>query len=271
MGNCKVTKLKEAVDNNNLEILGTIRLNFIIPENPSTTNNAFSIKGGVRFELSDKTKNIYTNGSPVVSGYYLEYDDSHIGSKSFQLLDPGSYDLIIKPKYNLNGNFYVASTLDASKPLNLNMLAYTEVTSLTTRRSANFIFTGDLSSLKGHDMTVCCIDDSPSITGNFAEVCGPMINLTNFSFSNSKVTGDIIDFVRLQVKGGRTSYTFSSLSTLGSATYIKFNGQTIRNRLTNTLEWHDNAQDNTKTDITLQTGTVEQGDAPMTATVSKLL
>lgn len=255
--NCLITKLQGSVQNDNLEKLGVLKIHII--DSSGGVNTELHVSGSTTI-YTDGTKHLYQFGGDKGTSI------THSSVLNVQFKDSGEYDVFIKPKYNISG----ACTFGMKATIDISQLKYCDITSLI---SMNTLFSGDIAALSEKSLTTIKVVGSSGLYGSFEDVLGPMITLTGFNLSGTNITGDIIEFVRRQVKAGRSSYTFEvgQISYLGGATGIKFNGQDIRNRDANVLSWQDNALDNTKIDITLQTGTQQQGDAPMTATVAKLV
>lgn len=250
MKDCYVTKLKDSVNNSNLEYFEKIKVRFNTPDNDYLQ---ISVNALTSFKLSDATKRFYYDNNPNPA------DSNEIITSSSlytQLKDSGDYDLIIYPKYNITTwqtvNYRIATPLDLS-------------TSFEEAQNLTFLWVGghenqlkgNISALKGKDMTKVVMN-SQAIYGDFADAFGDMIHLEEFGLDSSQVTGTIESFVQRQVKAGRTTYTFAAgkVGVLGTIPGITFDGASLPQKASDYISWEINQSDNTKIDVTVSGKTI---------------
>ena len=246
MGKCLVTQLTESV-NNDLPLFGKVIFKVNITS-PIDGYLYLGVNGETTFELSDPTKRFYQSGAPNPS------DTNKItihanGSLYHQLRDIGEYDLIVSPNYNFitfDSHYYTFTNCNDLQ----NLFEYSSITSIfTSGRDGQF--KGDISALKGKNMTQCTMPNQSDIKGDFDSVFGPMTNLIQFQIDGSKITGTIEGFVQQQVKAGRSNYAFEAnkVGYLGAVKGLTFKGNPIPLKSNDYISWQINQSDNTKIDI----------------------
>lgn len=103
---------------------------------------------------------------------------------------------------------------------------------------------GDIKALVSNkNITSINTNRNIMIEGDIASL-GSLTKLTFFNLGNTKISGNIEDFVKAQRAAGRIVATMDNLPYLGACRGLRFNGNAITNQETNTLSW-------TSTTITL--------------------
>lgn len=235
MSNCLVTKLGSSIDNAALPKIGELIFKVSVPEShPSgETFCSFESPGeNLTVRLSDRTKNILVDGKPVG---YTYTSKNH--SLMFEITGAGEYYVGISSKYNLAKILQLPICLAYNSDINLEELKYSPINYIGSAGGRVGVY-GDISNLSGKDITYLNLAGTKCY-GSFEDVLGTMIHLTDFNLGGTEVAGSIEGFVQKQRENGRSSYTFNNgtLSSLGAAEHLTFNGSPIPNQETNTLSW----------------------------------
>lgn len=205
--NCLVTKLKGTVNNDNLEILGTIVLK---TKNTSGTKITISALNGT---VAKPVKISVSNGAlyPYNSSTELAQPASRGAAKNLpiDISTTSAGKLYIADKYNLT-QFTPKDELIDSNYLDLD--DFTLCTGLTRFQFGDY-GKGTLSKL-----------------GKFA-------NLTNVEIMSSNVTGDIKDFVAARVSLGQTTGSVNCVISIAQEMKVTLNGQKIWIGTNGKLKW----------------------------------
>lgn len=246
MGNCLVTRLKGIVENDNLEVFGTLVLEFE-PSASSITGMAMyykanpdgsrdgviaELKGGATFADGSTTSIFPTNNfAPAINS----------NGKKFKL--------VVYDKYRLESLIIPQGLIGANDIQKVNYL--NSITSLKINGGTQF--TGDMEGVVLPNCEHYLAGYSTKITGNVGKIFGKWTALAEIeNHDASGVTGSVEDFVAAQIAAGRDNATIKTAHP-DNTTYqmfgrnIKFNNGTAGG---GTLVWSAQGGNNYRVTIT---------------------
>lgn len=226
MSKCFITKLPSSVDNDNLPVLGQLRIKWLkqdpLTDNDAryislTTNDSITVKvSGAHFTDSSLTSNIGNTKT-------ITADD---GSVSLYISNDADAILNIDNKYSLKSLSFIKphkDTLKRSVDFNIEDIRY--CTNFMVIGCLNAQVSGDISALSNLTKVIDIRLSSTQVSGDISTLSN-LTNINNLYLNNTQVSGDISALSNLtninsiNLNSTKVSGDISVLSNLTKAIYI---------------------------------------------------
>lgn len=265
MNKCFITKLPSSVDNDNLPVLGQLRINWLKQSNLTNnddrkvtlrTTSSITVKvSGAHFTDSTLTSNLgntktITTTADLVSLYISNDADAVLTiDNKYTLVDltfNNSSD--VKPIYfDIEDIKYCTAIfwLDlGNTQVTGDISAVSKFTKANNIRLSNTQVTGDISTLSTLTNTSNIFLSNTQVTGDISTL-STLTNIVNLEFSNTQVTGDISVLANLPkfISWQNLKYTSLTGNMSSVPPTAKFISQLGRNIDTN-FTWTANGRQN---------------------------
>ena len=236
MGKCLVTKLKGAVDNQNLLRIGEMRIKFNKVSNPTDTTQCiiFKVSRDTKIEIIGDgyftDSSLAQNNGKNLTILANVSTEVYVSNNDIEFSIPDKYaiaNISVKEQYRGNASFDIEGLKFSTSLTNLyltNMPAYGDIinlknlTALTKLTASNTQISGDIAALKNLTALTNINLDNTQISGDIINLKN-LTKLTNMQFKNvTGLTGDMgtLPDNILFFTGGSGKFTW----TTSSRTYI---------------------------------------------------
>ena len=191
MNKCFITKLPSSVDNDNLPVLGQLKISWLKQSN-LTDNDARAIGLATNDSIVVKVSGAHITDNTLASN--LGNTKTITAADGFVWLyvsNDADAVLTIDNKYSLNNLSFVKPNKDNLKrsvKFDINDIRY--CTALTNLNLANTQVSGDISAVSKLTNLVILNLANTQVSGDISAV-SQLTNLTNIILSNTQVSGDI--------------------------------------------------------------------------------
>ena len=256
MNKCFITKLPSSVDNDNLPVLGQLKINWLKQDNLTNndsraigfrTNDSITVKvSGAHFTDSTLTSNLgntktITSADGSVWLYISNDADAVLTIDNKYLLTALSFS------YNQNWSLSRSANLDiediryctnltnldlAGVQVNGDISAVSNLVNLNNLNLYNTKISGDISALNKLINLVTLNLHNNSISGNIG-ILSNLINLTSLNLIDTQVSGDISALNKLtklntlSLNNTQVSGDISALSNLTNLTNVQLNSTNV--------------------------------------------
>ena len=208
MGKCLVTKLKGAVDNQNLLRIGEMRIKFNKVSNPTDTTQCIIFKVSRDTKIEIIGDGYFTDSSLAQNnGKNLTIranvsTEVYVSNNDIEFSIPDKYaiaNIFVKEQYRGNASFDIEGLKFSTSLTNLyltNMPAYGDIaalknlTALTNINLDNTQISGDIAALKNLTALTKLTASNTQISGDIAALKN-LTALTKLTASNTQISGDI--------------------------------------------------------------------------------
>ena len=208
MGKCLVTKLKGAVDNQNLLRIGEMRIKFNKVSNPTDTTQCIILKVSRDTKIEIIGDGYFTDSSLAQNnGKNLTIlanvsTEVYVSNNDIEFSIPDKYaiaNISVKEQYRGNASFDIEGLKFSTSLTNLyltNMPAYGDIaalknlTALTNINLDNTQISGDIAALKNLTALTKLTASNTQISGDIAALKN-LTALTKLTASNTQISGDI--------------------------------------------------------------------------------
>lgn len=191
MNKCFITKLPSSVDNDNLPVLGQLRINWS-KQSDLTDNDARAIGLATNDSITIKVSGAHLTDSTLSSNLgntkTITAADNAVW---LYVSNDADAVLTIDNKYSLtylNFNKSSKPALKCSVEFDINDIRY--CTALTTIGLMNTQVSGDISAISQLTSLTFINFENTNVSGDISAI-SKLTSLTNFSFKNTNVSGDI--------------------------------------------------------------------------------
>lgn len=267
--NCLKTQLKSVVENDELNILGVLKLHITAVDNPTGDTQYVQFKGTAAAKIKFVGGTFSTSYGGASVGDEITLAPDGTGGYAWAGYHSNNNGEIQLPKYTITTIWGQA----INHLIYLRDVDYSQITAIRALfegdfseipSSATYIEYVNTDRISGNVNNMLALENLkdlrlngslPNVPAVFDLVSfGKQIALTNIALRES-TTGSIEDFVRAQCAHGRTSCNSLTMPWIGS-THVTFNNASITPAATNTLSWALNSSDNTKIDVTFNGTTI---------------
>lgn len=196
MGNCKITKLIDSVDNDNLLDYGSFKINRISSDDYNAEKAYITFRATTNFVIEAKGEGYMAETAEGLSDPELRITSYEVSSNYSKKLyfSNGNYPVHISAKYSLL-RLSTDSDSDSLFEVDINDFAYDEDITSVDLRSSNGKVSGDLLSFKDSEISTFMIAGLLETDAPNSNVSG---NISNLSFAKeivlvgqSEVSGNI--------------------------------------------------------------------------------
>lgn len=227
MNKCFITKLPSSVDNDNLPVLGQLRINWL-KQSDLTDNDARAIKLATNDSITVKVSGAHLTDNTLASNLgNTKTITAADGLVILYVSNDADATLTIDNKYALTQLNFVnsfKSSLVRSVYFDIEDIKY--CTSLTNLVLSNTQVSGDISAVSNLTDLAYLILDSTQVNGDISAVSN-LTKINSIVFNNSKVSGDISAISqltalnRLKLSNTQVSGDISAISQLTSLTILE--------------------------------------------------
>ena len=250
MENCLIIKLKSAVQNSDLDVLGLIKVHYKASATPNTTNRylGLGLRQGTPGKVTIFGGNFVQSDLTTVIGTEVTFDTSASNVYQELYISNNECDIYI-PKYGIyflvmcNDNYVVQDTLPTikdwswleygdifmgnfyglcDKTLDLSILSRHNPSAFCTRT----ICSGHLSDLANctNFINLMLMNTDDTYDGNIAAL-GNLVNLVFLILNGSNISGTIEGLAEAQIAAGRTTGDISC--NFGNTRNITYEGNPV--------------------------------------------
>ena len=256
MGKCLVTKLKGAVDNQNLLRIGEMRIKFNKVSNPTDTTQCiiFKVSRDTKIEIIGDgyftDSSLAQNNGKNLTILANVSTEVYVSNNDIEFSIPDKYaiaNISVKEQYRGNASFDIEGLKFSTSLTNLyltNMPAYGDIinlknlTALTKLTVSNTQISGDIAALKNLTALTNINLDNTQISGDIINLKN-LTALTNMTVSNTQISGDIINLknltalTKLTVSNTQISGDIAALKNLTALTNINLDNTQISGDIIN--------------------------------------
>ena len=216
MNKCFITKLPSSVDNDNLPVLGQLRINWL-KQSDLTDNDARAIRLATNDSITIKVSGAHLTDSTLASNLgNTKTITAADGLVWLYVSNDADAVLTIDNKYSLTTLSFVKLTKDKLKrsaKFDINDIKY--CTALTSINLANTQVSGDISAVSKLTALISFILDNTNVSGEIDSLAN-LTKLKVFSVGGLSLTGDMskiptnINFVGLNGRKIDTNFTWTA-------------------------------------------------------------